>query len=223
MKLIIILSFVFYSLCVFSTEKHNYEELIVQKKYTEIIDHFSNLKTKSDTDYFYYSIANFHQEKLAIAILANAMALVLNPFNSQITKNLMIMGEKLDQDKNISQMLTATQLRIYFLFGIIFLFFLQLILIKRKKWMILSSCLQLTLIGFYYFSPINSKLRNLNNISIVEQAKNIHLTPSEESKISKGFSDFSIIFIDKEIQDWAFIENFDGNSGWVNKNNLFIF
>ncbi len=221
-KLIILMIFsTFFSFTFAGSNRIVMEKKIVSEDYASIVESLDKKTEKTWVDYYYLSVSNYYLGHNNLAYLQGIKSLLLNPFSKNNVSNLHLYNNNLSSS-DITSLRDLVFLKSFLLLAIIIFSILIIIFFKKKRLSLSLSFFQIILILFLFMYPSTAKYLNLSEIAIVSESndKLIKLTPNKDSLAAKNLSAKEILFIGRSIDDWIYVENKNGDPGWVNKSYL---
>lgn len=214
--------FIIISMNCFANDGQDLERLIIEKKYSEVIEKLKDNSNLSWDDYYLKSIAFYHENNSNEAILNGVKSLILNPFSSDNLSNLSIFEN--NSLEYFIKIKNNSRLRFSMAILLILLIILTCFQLKNKRNVLILTSIQILLITFIRFYPAFTKIAEFQKITIQrDQGGNqIKMSPSIESNINTNFNNKDILFISRSLGDWFYVENFSGEPGWVNKSDLIL-
>ena len=199
----------------------NIESLVISGSYAEVKNILNEKKEKSWKDYFYLSTSNHHLGFKNQAYLYGIKSLILNPFSGNNLKNLNVFyadhsSDEIDKLLNVSLMKLSLSVLSIIMISLSFIFF------RKKKLLIFLCSSQIITACFFLLFSYLSPHSDLGNIATQLNTENIlvKVSPVEESGRADGFSTRDILFVGKAIGEWRYVENINGDAGWVNNVDL---
>ena len=211
----------FFSFAFAGSNRVEMEKKVVSEDYASIVESLDKKKEKTWVDYYYLSVSNYYLGHNNLAYLQGVKSLLLNPFSKNNVNNLHLYNKKLASG-DIKNLRDLVLLKLVLLVAIIIFSILIILFFKKKRLSLILSFFQVILILFLFVYPSTAKYLNLSKIAIVNESSDnlIKLTPNKDSVVAKNFSSKEILFTGRSIDEWIYVENKNGDPGWINKSYL---